>query len=266
MPPRHLYAHRTSRVMPAPTRVRAALALLCGIALAAMPVVARAQGSGDGFLFGEPRASLTLRGGYAMPREGSDIFSYSRDELTLGRSSFYSPALGLDLGFRVSPRLDLVLSTGYAGTSSRAEYRRWEGTDNLPIQQTTIFRRVPVTASLKAYLLPPGRSIGRFAWIPTKWAPYVGAGGGAMWYRFGQRGEFVNSETLDIVRDELTSSGWTSTVHALAGFDVSLTPRLALITEGKYSWAKANLSDDFDGFQKIDLAGFTTTLGIQLRF
>jgi hypothetical protein len=252
--------------MPTRTLARTALALLVGVALSALPAVARAQGSGDGFLFKEPRASLTLRGGFAMPREGSDVFSDARSELTLGRSDFYSAALGLDLGFRVSPRLDLVLSTGYAGTSPRSEYRRWLGTDDLPIEQTTIFRRVPVTASLKAYLVSPGRSIGRFAWIPTQWAPYVGAGGGVMWYRFGQRGEFVNYETRDIVRDELTSSGWTSTVHALAGFDFSLTPRLALTTEGKYSWAKANLSDDYVGYQKIDLAGFTTTLGIQLRF
>jgi hypothetical protein len=265
MLPHHQFVHRAVRGALAPTRMRAAITLLIGIALAAPPAV-RAQHSGDGFLFTEPRASLTLRGGFAAPREGSDIFSYSTREYTLGRDDFDGPALGLDLALRLSSRLDLVLGTAYAGTSARSEYRDFLGDDDLPIEQTTIFRRVPVTASIKAYLMPRGRSIGRFAWIPPKWAPDVGAGGGAVWYRFGQRGEFVNFETKDIVRDELVSSGWVPTVHALAGFDISLTPRFALTTEGRYSWAKATLSDDFQGFQKIDLAGLSTTLGIQLRF
>ena len=266
MPLRHQFTHRTTRGPLASVHARVAIAFLLGVVLLALPIVARAQGSGDGFLFKEPRVSLTLRGGFAMPREGSDIFAYSKDELTLGRGDFFSPDLGLDLAFRITPRVDLVLGTAYAGTSARAEYRRWVGTDDLPIEQTTIFRRVPVTASVKAYLIPSGRSIGQFAWIPTKWAPYVGAGGGALWYRFGQRGEFVNSETQGVDRDELMSSGWTPTVHALAGFDFSLTPRLALTSEARYSWAKASLSDDYQGFQKIDLAGLSTTLGIQLRF
>jgi opacity protein-like surface antigen len=246
--------------------MRIMVGALLGTALISAPAAVHAQRSAHGFLFGEPGAALTLRGGYALPRAGSDIFSYSIEQLTLGRRDFAGPAWGLELAFPVSSRAEMAFGVMSSGSSAQSEYRRWLGDDDLPIAQTTGFRRVPVTASMRAYLLPPGRSIGRFVWVPSKLAPYVGAGAGVEWYRFTQRGEFVDEGTLDVVRDELRSSGWTPTAHVLAGFDVSLTTRLALSTEGRYSWARANLGDDFEGFQKIDLSGFATTIGLKLRF
>ena len=56
-------------------------------------------------------------------------------------------------------------------SSTQSEFRHWLDNNDLPIQQTTEFQRVPLTASLKMYLGPPGRSIGRFAWIPKRFAP-----------------------------------------------------------------------------------------------
>ncbi len=67
------------------------------------------------------------------------------------------------------------------------------------------------------YLADPGRSIGRFAWIPNRFAPYVGAGGGAMWYRFRQEGDFIDFDTLKVFPDTFDSDGWTPTVHGVRG-------------------------------------------------
>jgi hypothetical protein len=230
------------------------------------PGPAHAQRSGDGFLFKAPPGSLTLRGGFALADAASEIFSFSTRELTLQRGDFHGPALGLDLAIRLASRADLVFSAAYAGARATSEFRDWVDQDGLPIEQTTSFRRVPLSASIKAYLTPRGRSIGRFAWIPARWAPYLGAGGGAVWYRFSQRGDFVDFNTLDVFHDRFSSSRWTGTVHALAGIDFSLSPRWAINTEGKYSRARAELGDAFQGFDRIDLSGFATTVGIQLRF
>ncbi len=254
---------RGQRRIAAPHALAALGILLC---VALSPVHAYAQRSGDGFLFKPPPGSLTLRGGLAVADAASDIFSFSTRELTLGRGDFHGPALGLDLAIRLISRVDLVLGAAYAGARATSEFRDWVDQDDLPIEQTTSFRRVPLTASIKAYLTPRGRSIGRFAWIPARWAPYVGAGGGTVWYRFSQRGDFVDFNTLDIFHDRITSSGWTSTAHALAGIDFSLSPRWALTTEGRYSRASADMSDSFQGFERIDLSGFSTTVGIQIRF
>lgn len=242
--------------------------------LAAQP--AAAQRAGDGFLFRQPAASLTLRGGFQHATAGSDLFAFTTENLTVDRGDFGGAMFGGDLSIRLRPRLDLMLGASYTGTDIASEFRDLvEETDagDLPIEQTTRFQRVPVTASVKGYLAPRGRSIGNLAWVPARYAPYVGAGGGAMWYRFHQQGDFVDYQTLDpvdgtyeIFTDELESSGWTPTAHAMAGLDVSLTPRLGLTSEARYTWARAQPRDAFNEFDPIDLSGVAASIGIQIRF
>ena len=230
------------------------------------PALTRAQGTGEGFFFKEPVATWALRAGFDHANARSDIFSFTSRELTVDRGDFSGFTIASDVNFRVSPRLGVVLGASYSGSSTPSEFRDFVGEDDLPIEQTTSFKRVPITASLKAYLTPRGRSVGSFAWIPTKVAPYLGAGGGAMWYRFRQNGEFVDPETLDVFRDTFNSSGWTPEAHAMAGVDLSLSPRLVLTGEGRYTYAKAKLKEDFVNFDRIDLSGFAVTAGLAIRF
>ena len=119
---------------------------------------------------------------------------------------------------------------------------------------------------MKYYLKPRGREISRYAWVPYSFAPYVGGGGGLLWYRFRQAGDFVDSEDLSIFSDLFESEGWTATLHVVGGADIKLTPRLFLTVEACYAWADAELSPDFVGFDPIDLSGFKTTVGIDLVF
>jgi hypothetical protein len=126
--------------------------------------------------------------------------------------------------------------------------------------------RVPLTASVKAYLANRGRSVGHFAWIPARYAPYAGAGGGAMWYSFQQYGDFIDFATARVFPDRFTSKGWTPALHAFVGADVSLKPRLALTAEGRYQWARSQLSEDFSRFDPIDLSGFALTAGFSIRY
>lgn len=259
------HPHSASRVAPRLACLVAGV-LAIGLVPALPGGIAAAQGSGDGFLFREPTRTIVLRGGFAHASAGSDIFTFATDQLTLGSGDFSGPTFGADLAVQLTPRLDVVVGASYAGRSARSEFRDWVDQDDRPIEQTTKFRRVPVTASAKLYLMPRGRTIGRFVWLPARYAPYVGVGGGAMWYRFSQEGDFVDFETLDVFSDELESSGWTGTAHAMAGLDFALTPRLGLTGEARYTYAKATLGDDFEGFDKIDLSGISTTIGLSIRF
>jgi hypothetical protein len=152
--------------------------------------------------------------------------------------------------------------------NKRSEFRGYIDNDDQPIEQTTRFRRVPLTLSVKQYLTSPGRSISRFAWIPSRAAAYVGVGGGAQYYSFKQDGDFVDfeSDALDVFHDKYESSGWAGVVQGLAGFDYTLSPRLAVTTEARYGWSNADLSRDFSGFHPIDLSGLSTTVGLTIRF
>lgn len=243
--------------------VLGALFAVAGLAAAAP---AHAQ-SGRGFLFDAPDVTLGARGGIGLASASSDIYDFVTDELTLSRSDFYGFSAFGDLGLRVMPRVDLVASVGYIGRVARSESREWEGSDDLPIRQRTEFRRVPLTAGIRLYPLAPGRSVGSYAWIPARLVPYVGASAGAMWYRFRQSGEFVDEsfDPPDIFEDQLDSNGWAPTAEAFAGLEYTLTPRLALTGEGRYTWAEAELSNAFEGFEPIDLAGFAATIGVSFR-
>jgi hypothetical protein len=52
----------------------------------------------------------------------------------------------------------------------------------------------------------------------------------------------------------------------MAGVDYALGPRFAITTEARYLWSNAELSQDFSGFQPLDLSGLSTTVGLSIRF
>ena len=145
------------------------------------------------------------------------------------------------------------------------------GADDLPIEHETEFTRVPVTLSVRYFLLDRGRSIGSLSWIPTRWAPYIGAGGGRMYYKFSQAGEFINFLDPDwpIFRDEISSSGWAWVGHLFGGIQYALSPQLVVTGEARYSLADTDLergSGAYSGYEPIDLSGFRGSIGFGVRF
>jgi len=246
--------------------VALAMAVAVGSAVAVPTGVARAQDGGSGFLFREPIVQFTVRGGYALASAGSDVFSFSTRELTVDRSDFSSGTIAGSMSFRLSPRLELAVEGAYMSAAIPSEFREWLDNNDLPIQQTTDFRRIPLTGSLKLYLAPRGRTLGEFAWVPARFAPYVGAGGGRMKYTFIQKGDFVDFKTLDVFGDRYETKGWATTAHAVAGADLTISPHVGLTTELRYTYAKGRMGQDFEGFDRIDLSGATATAGLFFRF
>ena len=227
---------------------------------------AAAQSAGQGFLFGPPHGALAVRGGLDRPAADSDVFKFVIDQLTLDRGDFLALTAGGDIAIAVTPRTSVLFGASVSRTASPSEFRDWLDNRDLPITQTTQLLRVPLTASVKVYVTSPGRRISRFAWIPSRAAIYVGGGSGVMVYRFQQKGDFIDFDTLRVFYDTFQSSGVTPMAQAFAGIDVSLTPRLVLTTEAKYQRAHARLDTDFAGFAPIDLSGVSTTFGVAFRY
>ncbi len=241
-----------------------AAALVAGGMLALAPA-ARAQSGGEGFLFQRPGGAFVVRAGYDQAFANSDVFSFVRNELTLRRSDFGGLSIDGELTAHLSPRADIVFGLAWSGSRAGSEYRNFVDNNNLPIEQTTTFERVPLTVGLRYYLRPPGEAIGHLAWVPSRVAPYVGAGVGAMWYEFRQSGDFINMTNMNVFADTYKSSDWTFTAHVNAGADVSLGPRLFFTTEARYTWARAPMGADFTGYQRIDLSGLAVTFGLGYR-
>lgn len=241
------------------------IAVLALVALIVVPAVAAAQ-SRD-YLLRKPYGSWTFRGGFGIAGANSDLFDEMTRDLTLDDGDFNAPTGAMDLAIRINPRLDFVLGAGFQRSSTSSEYRDFVGEDDLPILQTTTFTRVPVTGSFKFYVTERGRSVGSLAWVPASISPYIGAGGGATWYRFAQQGEFVNFDTLDIFFIDIASDGWAWTWHAFGGVEKTIVPRVALVGEARYLWGSAPLDPlAYDGYENLDLSGFQATVGLQVRF
>ena len=75
----------------------------------------------------------------------------------------------------------------------------------MPITQTTRREEWIVSGSMRMALLPRGRRISRFAWLPRTVTPYVGAGAGAVNYDISQIGAFVDFRTLQVFNDSFGS-------------------------------------------------------------
>lgn len=219
-----------------------------------------------GFLLRTPLVTLGLRAGLNLPRAGSQLFDFTTEQLTLDRSDFNAFTIAGDLGIRLVDRLDVIAGFAYMSTTKASEFRLYEDTDGLPITQRTTFTQVPLTLGLRAYLLPRGREVGRFVWIPTKFAPYVSAGGGMVHYTFRQVGSFVDFVDLSIFDTELESGGWAPLGFASVGADFALGPQVVLNADARYHLANAELRQDFGDFSDgIDLSGFLFSLGVHFR-
>jgi hypothetical protein len=254
--------------------IRFALAL----ALLLSPVwsgVARAQGTarspvqpsapGD-FMLGRPKGFLAVDGGFLFANAGSDVYDFVTEQLTLDKKAFNAPIVGLRLGALITPRLEVGVLVEQSRTSVTSEYRDFVDNSQLPITQTTGLQEYQVAANLRWSLVPSGRRISRFAWIPRTVTPFVGAGAGAIKYRFEQYGSFVDFQTFKVFNSTFRSEGWAPSAHAFVGADLRVYRRIYVTGEARYTWSSAPLGEDFVDFDPISLAGVRVGGSLKLVF
>jgi hypothetical protein len=247
-------------------RIRATAVLVSVLAAGlSKPAIAQRAGSPD-FLFRPPAATLTFFGALSAPSAGSDLYGFSFDELTLDRKDLRTVAHGADLAIRLSPRTEGVIGFAFGRSEQRSSFRDYVDLDDQEIEQTTVLTRVPVGVSVRYYLTPRGEAIGSRAWIPARFTPWVGVGGGVMQYRFAQYGEFINFDNFDVFRARYTTRGWAPFAQGSLGAGWSLTRTFELTGELRYVRASGENGADFEGFDPIDLSAVATSVGLTVRF
>ena len=220
-----------------------------------------------GFLFGRPRSSVGLRFNWHRARADSDVHSFLTEFLTLEPRDFDARGVAFDVGFAVTSRLDVRGGIDYVRMPEvTTEFRDFVGSDGLPIAQDTTLSQVDFNASVSFALIPRGRAVGQYAWIPNAVVPYVGVGAGMQRYGLDLVGEFVDQTDLSIFEDHLWSNGWAPSVHLFGGADIRLLQRLYLTAEARYVRATAEPGDAFDGFDALDLSGMRVGAGIRFLF
>jgi hypothetical protein len=218
------------------------------------------------FMLGRPKGFVAVDGGFLYANAGSDLYDFVTEQLTIEKKSFNTPIFGGRIGWSITPHLEVAALYERARSQTASEYRDFVDNELLPITQTTRRHEDHLAATLRWSLLPAGRSISRFAWIPRRVTPFVGGGIGAVRYTFQQYGSFVDFQTRRIFTDSFNADGWAPAVHALAGADVRVYRKLYVAGEARYTRSKGTLSEDFVGFEPITLAGFRVGGSLKVVF
>lgn len=218
------------------------------------------------FLLGKPKGFFGLHAGIFFPQASSDLFDMITSELTLEKSDFRAWDFGLDFGFDLHEKIDLIFHYDYSKRSENSEFRDFVDEQGLPITQNTSLFQTSITVGIKYSLIPPGRRLGEYAWLPSRIVPFVEGGVGALYYDFKQNGDFVDNATLEIFYASLNSSDWTEVGYLGGGTDIYLLRNAYLTIDLRYSWASHELNRDFSGFDDIDLSGLRVTTGIYWHF
>jgi hypothetical protein len=251
---------------------RITLIAAAALLLTAPAEVLAQRGGGPGFLFERPVFSVGVRAGYSIPRTGGALFDFTLDEFipsgadTTASLSFDSPYLGAELAFRPWERWDVAVSFGWTRSRELSEYRRWVGTDDLPISQETTFEVVTGMLGAKYYLQDRGRSVGSLAWVPNRLTPFVGAGVGVASYEFVQAGEFVDTSTFEVFPDYLRTTGEGLLAYGTAGVDLTVTKNALITAEARYTLSDARVAGAYVGYDDIDLAGLQLMIGLGFQF
>ena len=227
-----------------------------------------AQGQREpGFVFGQPGNSVGLRFNWHRARAESDVHGFLTDTLTLEPRDFDALGVAVDLGFAVTSRLDVRFGLDYVTMpDTTSEFSEFVGSDGLPIAQDTTLSQTDFNASASFALIPRGRAIGQYAWIPNAVVPYVGVGAGMQRYALDLIGEFVDQADFSIFEEHLQSNGWTPSLHLFGGADIRLLQRLFLTAEARYVRAVADAAGAFKAFDAVDLSGVRVGAGIRFVF
>lgn len=218
------------------------------------------------FLFGTPKASIGVRGGWAFARAGSDWYDFVTSTLTLETGDFNRPSIGADVGIAIGRRLEAVVSVDHGQATTVSEYRDFVDNQRLPIEQTTVLRQTNVSGAVRYFLTERGREVSRLAWVPRAVVPYVGAGAGIMRYQMEQTGDFVDYVDFAVFADAFRSKGYAPSAHVFGGVDLRVWRNMYATIDGRFLWARGDLGRDWIDFDPIDLTGTRLSAGINFVF
>jgi len=234
--------------------------------LLATPTAASAQPPAHDFMLGRPHGWFAFRGSWLVPQADGELFAFVNDQLTIDQGDFRTAGITAEYGFAIRPRIGIVGGIESGRQTVNSEYRHYIDNAGLPITQSTSILQTNITGSVRVDLTSPGRSISRYAFVPSTVTPYVGGGGGFFYYGLTQKGDFVDYATLRVFPDQFTSNGWSPSGHVLGGADIRWWRSLFVSVEARYVWAHGDLDSDFVGFDGINLDGFRLSSGVSVFF
>ena len=218
-----------------------------------MVVLLAILGMGAGILSSQ---SVNLKMGLFIPRMDSDLWQINMENLVLNRADMVNAYYAGEYEFSLNRHTNFSVEIGSYTRDVYSEYRDYTYANGSAIKQNISLRITPIEANLKYY--PMGSRYRLY--------PFIGAGVGVYAWTLQQWGDFVNFEDNTISQGFAESKRFSFGFNGRFGLVFRFQQRLALGLEGKYQYLKGHLSEYFQGFESLDLGGFTANVSINVYF
>lgn len=170
---------------------------------------------------------------------------------------------GIEFNQVIAKNVEAAIHFDWYSKTVDTFYRDYERPDRTNILQSLRLRTAPLGVSLR--FVPTSKRV--------KFAPFVGGGIDAVFYRYEEYGDFIDffDPDLAIYADHFVDDGVAFGLHALGGIRFYVNRDFAIVGEARYQWAAADMGDDFAPNEpglvnRIDLSGWTWTVGVHVRF
>lgn len=194
-----------------------------------------------------------LRLGAFRPEGDSEYWRDKQLDFPGDASDLESASGGIDYLLGLNNHLSLMFSGSYFQGETTQAYRDLVDNFGDRIRHDTTLDIGSATIGLVFHLSPPGSPV----------IPYIGAGGGAYFWRLEENGDFVDfNRNNEIFNARLTSDGTAFGGYGVVGLEAPVSRNLSIFAEGRWTKVDADLKDDFEGFGNIDLSGREFSAGL----
>ena len=204
-----------------------------------------------------------VRLGAFIPRASSNLFMDDEELYIVSKGDWVGFAGGVEYNHVFVKNVELGIHVDGYGKTIDTSYRDFVRPDGSEIEQTLRLNIVPFGLTVR--LIPTRKR--------TKVAPYIGGGIDLFYWKYEEWGDFIDfwDPLLPVYNDSFRSSGVTFGFHATGGVRFYLNRDFALVAEGRYQWAEADMGDDFSPnepglINRIDLSGASVYFGVHVRF
>lgn len=237
------------------------LVLAAAAAIAAVPAQAQPRSPAGN--------SLQFRFGWFVPTGDGSFWDDTADTFTLDGSDFDDAVFGVTFVTGVSNTLEVGFNIDFYDATVRSAYRDWIDESGFPILHDSGLDVTPVTVDIR--FLPGGRLAYRGArgqYAVHHPVPYFGVGAGLLFWEYVEEGDFLDFtyDPPEVFPAYFEDDGVAPEIHALAGIEIPAGPAWSFLLEGRYSWADADLGQDFEGLGTLELGGFSGFFGVAFHF
>jgi len=210
-------------------------------------------------------ANVDVRFGGFFPTAGGSLFADDASLYTVDpKSDFDSFYGGGEVSFKLARNLELGFHIDGFGKGVDTHYNNYTRPNGGEIFQHLHLEEIPIGFSFR--IVPTSRR--------AKVAPFIAVGADFIYWHYHEFGDFIDfsDPTLPVSSDSFFSDGWNGGLHGSAGVRMYLNHDFAIVAEGRYLWAPlVTMGGDFSpngpGLEnKIDLSGWSATIGLHIRF